>query len=225
MDRPREAPPPAPWNWLTPPAAHHSRYADSGAWLGRTVADLARDRAAAEPDAVVFLGDPAQPTYAQLVADGEALAAALRDLGLRPGEVIAFQLPNWVEAAVINLAAALGGFVINPIVSIYRDAEVRQMLADCGARLFFHAMSFRGYDFAAMVERLRPDLPALAFAVPVRGDNDSGYEALVRAGRWPHRSPADGRSARRARWCSTPPAPPAAPRACCTATTRSPARC
>jgi len=173
---------PAPWAWLTPPAAHHRRYAGGDAWPGRTVGDLARDLAGRLPDAVVFLDDPAAPTYASLAADAEALAVSLVDLGMRPGDVVGFQTPNWIEAAVINLAAAMAGFVINPIVSIYRDAEVRQMLGDCGARVFFHAESFRGYDFAAMVARIRPDLPALTHAIPVRGGSD-GFAALVAAGR------------------------------------------
>lgn len=154
-------------------------------WRDRTLADWAWLRVAEEPDAVVFPDDPAQPTYAHLLTDAEALASSLSlDLGLKPGEVLSFQIPNWIEAAVINLAAALGGFVVNPIVPIYRDAEVRQMLFDGGARLLFFAKSFRGYDYAAMVERIRGDLPALAHAVPVRGEEQGiGLEALVAAGR------------------------------------------
>lgn len=175
--------PAAPWSWLTPPAAHHRRYADGGYWIGRTIGDLARDHAMREPDAQIFLGDPAHPTYALLAGDAEALAVSLVDLGLRPGDAVSFQTPNWHEAAVINLACAMAGFVINPIVIIYRDAEVRQMLADCGARAFFFAESFRGFDFAAMVERLRGDLPSLLHAIPVRGRGSAGYQALIEAGR------------------------------------------
>jgi len=179
-----EGPVARPWDWLTPPAPHHAHHAASGGWLGKTLGTLAFEAAAREPDAPVFLGDPAVPTYASLASDAEALAVSLRDLGLRPGNVVSFQMPNWSEAAVINLAAAMAGFVINPIVIIYRDAEVRQMLADCGARAFFFAESFRGVDFAAMVERVRPDLPALAHAIPVRGSGGgTDYEALVAAGR------------------------------------------
>src|SRR4051812_37358765 len=98
---------PAPWSWLTLPATHHRRYAESGAWLGKTVGTLAREWAERSPDAEAFLGDPSGATYASLASDGEALAAALHGLGLRRGDVVAFQLPNWIEAAVINLAAAL----------------------------------------------------------------------------------------------------------------------
>jgi acyl-CoA synthetase (AMP-forming)/AMP-acid ligase II len=173
-----------PWAWLKPPAPHHQRYADAGLWAGKTIADLALEHADQDPDAVVFLNDPAQPTYASLASDAEALANSLIDMGLVPGDVVSFQMPNWYEAAVINLAAAMAGFVINPIVIIYRDAEVRQMLADSGAKAFFHSETFRGYDHSAMIERIRVDLPALTHIVPVRRTGGtSGFEALVAAGR------------------------------------------
>ena len=162
---------------------HLRRYSD-GFWANRTLGDCARERADREGDTVVFLGDPAAPTYASLLADGESLARALFGLGLRPGEVIAFQTPNWSEAAVINLAAALGGFVIAPIVHIYRDAEVRQMLGDCGAKAFFVAETFRSIDYAAMVERIRPNLPDLAQVIYVRpATQQTSFTDLVAHGR------------------------------------------
>lgn len=146
---------------------HLRRYA-SGYWGDRTLGDCARDWAEKCPDEIVFLGDPAQPTYASLLTDGEALARSLLDLGLRPGDVMSFQTPNWIEAAIINLASALGGFVINPIVHIYRDAEVQQMLDDCAAKVFFVAESFRSIDYAAMIDRIRPSLSALDHVIYVR---------------------------------------------------------
>ena len=67
---------------------HLQRYADAGLWEDMTLGDHARARAQAEPDTVVFLTDPNQPTYASLLAEGEALARSLIELGLRPGDVI-----------------------------------------------------------------------------------------------------------------------------------------
>ena len=164
--------------------AHLRRYAGTGVWQDRTLADWARERAAAMPEEPVYLGDPAQPTYGSLLRDGEALARALLDLGIRPGEIISFQTPNWMEAAVINLAAALGGFVINPIVHIYRDAEVQYMLADSGARLLFVAQTFRSTDYAAMVNRIAGNLPELRHVIFVRGNDRSPTLAdLVEHGR------------------------------------------
>jgi acyl-CoA synthetase (AMP-forming)/AMP-acid ligase II len=173
---------PSPWSWLQPPAAHHRAYAVNGSWANRTLGDMAIELAAAEPDAVTTIAGERLVTRAEVLIDAEALAVAFGDLGLRPGDVISFQTPNWTEAAVINLAAALAGLVINPIVPIYRDAEVGMMLADSRAKLFVVANSFRGFDFAAMAGRLLPRLPDLNHVVTVRGGAVS-YEALLASGR------------------------------------------
>jgi acyl-CoA synthetase (AMP-forming)/AMP-acid ligase II len=164
------------------PPPHLARYARAGVYRERTIGDLARDRAMAEPDAPVFLGLEGW-TVGRIVADAEALLAALQALGVRPGEAIASQLPNWPEAAVVNLACAIGGFVIAPIVHIYRDLEVGQMLADSRARAFFVAEHFRRFGYADMIERLRPRLEHLAYVAFVRSDQPGSFEALVEAGR------------------------------------------
>jgi acyl-CoA synthetase len=173
----------APWNWLETPAPHHDEFAARGDWASKTIADFAYDLAETDPDFVQFVAGDRKLTRSALLAEAEALAAGLADLGLIAGDVVSFQTPNWIEAATINLAAALSGLVINPIVPIYRDAEVGMMLADCRAKAFFVASSFRNYDFIAMVERLRPGLPDLDHVITVRGEGAISYEDLIEAGR------------------------------------------
>ncbi len=174
---------PTPWSWLAHPMPHQRGFVGAGIWDLHTIADLAYDLVAADPEFIAFVDGEHTMTRAQWVADAGALSATLHERGLRPGDVVAFQIPNWHEAAVINLAAAMSGFVVNPIVPIYRDAEVSQMLADCGARAFFVAQRFRNYDFAAMATRIAPILPALAHVFTVRGDGPQDFAALVEAGR------------------------------------------
>ncbi|MFM5886196.1 MAG: AMP-binding protein [Novosphingobium sp.] len=174
---------PPPWNWLETPPAHLRAFADAGVWDRRTIADQALALAAADPDFAAFVEGDAVLTRGQLWDDAEALAVALNDRGLRPGDVVAFQVPNWREAAVINLAAALSGLVVNPIVPIYRDHEVTLMLGDCRARAVFVAASFRNFDFAAMAQRIRPALPDLAHVFTVRGSGADDYAALLAEGR------------------------------------------
>ena len=174
-----------PWAWLKTPAPHHAEYAADGSWSNRTIADMAYVLASADPDAPMFLNVEGRTTRAQIVEDAEALSVALADHGFVVGDVISFQTPNWLEAAVINLAAAMSGLVINPIVPIYRDHEVGMMLGDCRARGFFVASEFRRYDFAEMTRRLRPSLPSLEHVFQVRGDSDDmpGLAGLIESGR------------------------------------------
>jgi acyl-CoA synthetase len=172
----------APWSWLQTPTLHHREFAARGDWAGKTIADFAYELAETEPDFVQFVAGDQETTRVALLAEAEALAVGLADLGLIAGDVVSFQTPNWIEAAILNLAAALSGFVINPIVPIYRDSEVGMMLADCRAKAFIVASSFRNYDFAAMAERLRPGLPDLERVITVRGDSALTYEGLIDLG-------------------------------------------
>ena len=173
----------APWAWLPIPAPHQRAFAQSDAWDRRTLADQAIERANADPTFVALTDGQGTLTRAELVADAQALAAALHARGLRPGDVLAFQVPNWREAAVINLAAVFAGLVVNPIVPIYRDHEVAQMLGDCRARAVFVPSAFRKFDYAAMAARIQPNLPDLAHVFTVRGNGPNDYAALLAEGR------------------------------------------
>ncbi len=172
-----------PWAWLETPPAHLAAYAGTGLWDERTIAQQASALADAAPDFVTLVEGDITVTRAQVVADAEALSAAMHARGLRPGDVIAFQVPNWREAMVINLAAAMSGLVVNPIVPIYRDHEVSLMLADCGAKAVFVASTFRKFDYAAMARRLADMLPDLAHVFTVRGEGPDDYAALLAEGR------------------------------------------
>jgi acyl-CoA synthetase (AMP-forming)/AMP-acid ligase II len=168
--------------WPLP--AHLVRYKQAGLWRETTLGALARAHAETNPDREVIAGCVPAMTAARAVAEAEALAAALGDLGLRPGDRIAFQLPNWEETVVIALALAMGGYVAVPIVPIYRDTEMLQMLADCRCRALFVTPRFRGFDYEAMAGRIAPKLPDLHHVIYVRGEGGGHlYSDLLGAGR------------------------------------------
>jgi acyl-CoA synthetase (AMP-forming)/AMP-acid ligase II len=77
----------------------------------------------------------------------------------------------------------MSGFVVNPIVPIYRDHEVSQMLADCGASALFVPASFRKFDYTAMAQRIAAELPGLQYVFSVRGEGADDYTALLAQGR------------------------------------------
>ena len=176
------------------PPSFIARYRRTGVWLDKTVADFAAEAAERDPGRIthVFEGQPHR--IGDLLQEAQALAAALQSRGFASGDVVAFQLPNWREALVIDIACALLGLVVAPIVPIYRDAEVAHMLADSGARAVFFATTYRGFDHAAMMQRLAPTLPALRFTCSVRDavPGPDSYEALVgERMRWRGAPPVD----------------------------------
>jgi acyl-CoA synthetase len=166
-------------------AASAYRLARDGAvWHNTTIAREAWNKARrCADDVAIFLEHEPDATYGALADEARRLITALQELGLQAGDVISFQLPNWREVAPIDIAAAALGLVVNPIVPIYRGAELSFILKDARTRLFFIPGRFRSIDYAQMVAQLRPDLPDLQYVVTVRADEEYPdtlpYESLL----------------------------------------------
>ena len=142
---------------------------DEREWRNTTIAIEAFKKAQLHPDRVaIFLEDEPDATYASITDEALRLIAALATLGLEQVDVISFQLPNWREGAVIDIAAAALGLVVNPIVPIYRDAELRFILSDAASKVIFIPDQHRSIDYVKMISRLRPELPNLEHIVTVR---------------------------------------------------------
>lgn len=148
-----------------------SRYTQSRAWLGRTLDAMALERAREAPARVAIVDGAQRKTFGELFAQAQRIAAGLRDMGLVAGDVVAFQLPNWWEAAVVNLATCMGSWVALPIVPIYREAELGVILGDSEARVLFTPHHWRGVDYPEMIGRIRAQLPQLHAVVVVRGES------------------------------------------------------
>ena len=104
------------------------------------------------------------------------VAGGLRSRGVGPGDAVAFQLPNWVEAAATFYAASLLGAVVVPIVHFYGPKEVGYILRRTGVKAFVTAARFGHLDYLANLRRLRPELPDLELVAVVGDDaTDDGH--------------------------------------------------
>ena len=163
------------------------RFTQSGEWSNMTLAHNAADKAARKGNEVAVVDGDKTHTFTEVAAEAYALANWLRSEGLKPGDVISFQLPNWFETVTINLAACIGRFVVNPIIPIYRDAEVGYILRNSRSRVFFVPESFRSINYVEMIENLLPSLPELKSVILVRGEKK--IEGFTRYGVWKDMTP------------------------------------
>ena len=175
------------WTMRTDPSSFETRWSDDlagrylseGHWTETTLVDAARDALATDPDHLLLIEGQGSLTRRQCWDQSLRLAAFFVSRGLKPGDVIAFQLPNWMETAVIALAARMTGLVINPIPPIYRESELGYILADCRAKLIFVPGLFRKHDYAAMLSGLRSALPDLRDVVIVRASGALTWDAAL----------------------------------------------
>ena len=127
------------------PAELVERYEAAGWWTGDTVGHLLARGLRAAPETPFRVHSAVRPwsgTFRDVELAARRLAGGLRARGVGPGDVVAFQLPNWMEAAVVFWASAFLGAVVVPIVHFYGRKEVGYILRAVRPRVFVTAESF-----------------------------------------------------------------------------------
>lgn len=112
-------------------------------------------RAAATPDAPFLLDATGRMlSFAAYRDRCDAVAALLGAEGVKPGDRVSWQLPTWIDGAVLAGALARLGCIQNPILPIYRQREMTHILGEVKPRLLVVPSVWRGFDYPAMAEAL-----------------------------------------------------------------------
>ena len=158
-----------------------TRFTDAGFWIDKTITDFLDEAAATVPDKVAFVDARRSITYAALRAEVDRCALGLLESGIGPGDVVSFQLPNWIEFVVVHFAATRIGAISNPLIPIYREREVGFMVGMAESKLLVVPSVFRGFDHAAMVAGLRSEWPSVrrVLVVDARDGEDSFEEFMA----------------------------------------------
>ena len=170
---------------MTPGTASEraGRYRELGLWDGRRVGDLVRDQAARTPDRELFVFEGRRVSYGEFDAWVTTVACDLVRRGVRTGDRVMVQLPNGLEALVLQVAAFRIGAVDMPVIPIYREHEVRQIVADSRPAVVAAAARLGTRRPAAELDAILAELghdPAVRYivggehpgwqTVPARGD-------------------------------------------------------
>ncbi len=137
----------------------------------RVVTEFLDEAAERTPDKVAVTGRNsmldrvATLSFRQLRRVVDRIAAGLASMGVEKGDVVACQLPNWWQFVALHLACVRIGAITNPLMPIFRQRELRQMLGFAGTKVLVVPRSFRGCDYPAMIAEIRPDLPELRVAL------------------------------------------------------------
>jgi O-succinylbenzoic acid--CoA ligase len=113
------------------------------------------------PDAEALVGDGQRLTYRDLAVAAGAVAARLRDLGVRPGMRVAMYLANRIEFVSVYLGILRLGAVAVPMDVRLKRPEIAHVVKHSGACLLLHE--------AALSDELpnRRDVPDLTAFIAV----------------------------------------------------------
>lgn len=126
-----------------PPTELAAAWQARGYWTDERIGWILDRASRMWPDRTAIVDDQGTYTFAQVQARSDAIAAALLEAGIHRGHVVSWTLPNSVEAIATATAVWRVGAVSNPIVTIYRDHELRFILGQMRPFAVIAATEFR----------------------------------------------------------------------------------
>jgi len=106
------------------------------------------------------------------------LANALRSLGLKKGDAVAFLLPhNMIEAQEIIFALAVAGIVIVPLNARFSEEEILHLISSCGVKGVIFEQTYN-----KLMESIRPSMKEVQILISIGGSNNNDiydYETLI----------------------------------------------
>ena len=167
-----------------------ARNIQAGHWRDQTINDALDAAVRDHPQQLALTAwrtensEPRRFTYAELARMANRMAVGLHRLGVRRNDVVACQLPNWWQFTLLYLACARIGAVLNPLMPIFRERELKFMLQHGEAKVMVVPQSFRNFDHAGMLRQLRPELPQLQHLLVIGGEGAESFEAALTDAAW-----------------------------------------
>lgn len=161
-----------------------TRYEAEGWWTRDTIGDLLARGLAAAPDIEFRVHSTTRPwsgTFRDVELVARRLASGLHARGVGPGDVVAFQLPNWMEAAAVFWASSILGATVVPIVHFYGRRELEFILGDTKPKAL---VTTEGFGRTAFHADLCADVPVVGI-VGSTADHGHDFDDLLAADPFP----------------------------------------
>lgn len=168
-------------NVVEPDQKLANRYRRNGWWTDTSLADLLGTSLAGAGHRTMWMHSrdaSRQVSMADVNDLGRRLAAGLASRGLRPGDVVAFQLPNSIEAAAVFYGLAHLGVILVPLSHTMVYREVLTAVHRCQARAVI--LDPRDHETADLPEQLAACTEyVVLIGAPSRSARIVGLDALT----------------------------------------------
>ncbi|HLG69752.1 MAG TPA: AMP-binding protein [Chloroflexota bacterium] len=94
---------------------------------------------------------PRTVSFREFAALVDRVAAGLAARGVRPGDVVAYQLPTSVDGVILHYAIARAGAVASPISLLHRERDLSFMLGLGQPKLVVSRPEYRGVPYGQML--------------------------------------------------------------------------
>ncbi len=143
----------------------------SRARIGITIGELVDRAAAADPDKLALVSENVRHTRSQLRLHINRLAAGLLTVGIKKGDAVLLQLPNWCEFIYSYFALQKIGAVPVLLISGYGRVEVSHLCRLTDATAWIVPQIYRNRDYSPCIDAVRQGNPRLKNVISVRAEH------------------------------------------------------
>lgn len=137
-------------------------YYDKGYWSDETMLDAWNARVASFADKLYVKDDKGSAfTYGEVDDAAARLASWLVSVGVKPGDVVTFQIPTWAEFCVVYVAVLKAGAVMHPVAKNFNAADLPYIMNQVGCTAFICPTFHHKTDYEAQILSLVDEVPSL----------------------------------------------------------------
>lgn len=126
---------------------------------------------------------PSVISYSQFIGKIRQTANMLYDLGIRPGDVVTYVLPNLPQTHYVLWGAEAAG-IANPINPLLEPGTIKDICTSANTKVLVALGEMSGTDIWQKIDSIRREIPTLEYVVRVMGPSDKseniiGYDEVV----------------------------------------------
>lgn len=138
------------------------RYLENGYWSQKTLLDCWEESVEAYPDREYVADDRGfRYTYRQMDQAASTIAAYLLEKGVKPQDVVSFQIPIWSEFVLITIACYKVGAVVHPIAMSYEGKELIRSMNTTESKVYFCPTFFYKTNYEQRILSVKEQIPSL----------------------------------------------------------------
>lgn len=138
------------------------KYLENGYWSKKTLLDCWEESVNAYPDREYVADDRGfRYTYRQMDQAAAKIAAYLLEKGVKPRDVVSFQIPIWSEFVLITIACYKVGAVVHPIAMSYEEKELVRSMNTTESKVYFCPTFFYKTNYEQRILSVAEQIPSL----------------------------------------------------------------
>lgn len=137
-------------------------YFDKGYWTDKTILDYWNESLDKYRDRIFIIDDLGNKyTYGEVDKKASKLASYLFERGIKPQDVISYQLPVWSEFVFISIACLKVGAILNPIGMCYKSEELQYLIEKSKSKIFICPTFYHKTNYEKEILNLVKDMSNL----------------------------------------------------------------